>query len=184
MQDIAYKLDVTFPTVTYWMEKYNLPRRSNSESTYYKLNPNGDPFDIKKQLNKKEKDLLLTGLMLYWAEGAKSMRASIQLANLGHRMLQVFLKFLREICRVHEERLRLYVRVYKRFSREKAKRYWARKLKMPPKRIFVYPHTDVRSKVYKQWSPYGIATLQCHNLKFRNWLDNAIEEYLGEILSN
>ncbi len=71
MQDIAYKLGVTFPTVGYWMKKHNLPRRSNSESTYYKLNPNGDPFDIKDRLNKKERDLLLSGLMLYWPKAIR-----------------------------------------------------------------------------------------------------------------
>jgi len=184
MQDIANELGVSFPTVEYWMRKYNLPRRSRSDSAYYKLNPTGDPFSIKKRLNRKEKSLLLAGLMLHWAEGNKSMKGSMQLANLDHRMLQLFIKFLRETCRVHEERLRLYVRVYKKFSREKARRYWSRKLKMSPNRIFVYPHTDERSKVHKQWSQYGIATLQFHNLKLRNWLDSAIEEHIESILSS
>lgn len=184
MKDIADKIDVTLPTVWYWMKKHNLPRRSNSDSAYYKLNPNGDPFDIKKRLNRKEKDLLLTGLMLYWAEGSKSTRSSMQLANLDHRMLQSYLKFLREICRVSEEKLKLYVRVYRKFNKEKARRYWARKLKMSPKRIYVYPHTDIRSKMRKQWSPYGIATLQLYNLRLRNWIDNAIDEHLERILRN
>jgi len=69
MMDIAKKLDKTFPTIVYWMGKYNFPRRSNSDSTYFKQNPKGDPFNIKTDLDDIEKDLLLTGLMLYWAEG-------------------------------------------------------------------------------------------------------------------
>jgi len=184
MYDIARKLHVTWPTVVYWMERHNLPRRSRSDCTYCKQNPKGDPFSIKKHLSKKEKELLLTGLMLYWGEGNKAIRGSLQLANLDHRMLQSFLKFLREICRVHEERLGLYVRVYKKFNRKKAKKYWVRKLKMQPERIFIYPHTDTRSKVHKQWSPYGIATLQFHNLKLRNWVDNAIDKHLESILTS
>ncbi len=182
MQDIASKLNVTFPTVVYWMEKYNFPRRSNSDSAYCKANPKGDPFKIKKRLNKREKELMLTGIMLYWAEGAKSIKASLQLANLDHRMLQLFIRFLREICGVNEERLKLYVRVYKRFSREKARRYWARTLKMPAKRVYVYPHTDGRSKADKQWSQYGIATLQLHSLKLRNWIDSMIEKQLVNLI--
>jgi len=184
MYDISRKLSVTFSAVEYWMRKHSFMRMPCSDSAYYKQNPNGDPFDIKKRLNKKEKILLITGLMLYWGEGNKPFKGSTQLANLDDRMLQLFIKFLREICRLHEERLRLYVRVHKKFSLEKARKYWARKLKMPQKRIFVYPHTDIRSKINKQWSEYGIATLQMHNLKFRNWLDDSIENHLNKILEN
>lgn len=184
MKDIADGLEVTFPTIEYWMKKYNFVRRSNSNSAYCKLNPNGDPFNVKKRLKRKEKDLLLTGLMLYWAEGGKSIRSSLQLANLDHRMLQVFVKFLREICRVHEKRLKLYVRVHKKFNKEKSREYWAKKLKMSPNRILVYTHTDARSKIHKQWSKYGIATLQMHNSRLRNWIDNTIEEHLGRLLNS
>ncbi len=90
MMDIANRLDITHATVNYWMKKHRLPRRSWSESTYLKLNSNGDPFKIKNKLNKKEKELLITGLVLFWTEGSKAFKGSIQLANLGHRMLQLF----------------------------------------------------------------------------------------------
>jgi len=184
MQDTANRLGITFPTVVYWMEKYSFSRRSNSDSAYYKANPKGDPFDIKRKLNKREKELMLSGLMLYWAEGNKSVRGSMQLANLDHRMLKVFLKFLRKICRVNEGKLRLYVRVYKKFSKEKAKKYWIKELKMSPEKIHIYRHTNQRSKTDKQWSQYGIATLQCHNLKLSDWIDSAIEDHLKNALLN
>jgi hypothetical protein len=184
MQDISRSLDTTFPTVEYWMKKHNFPRRSCSESGYVKLNSNGDPFKIKKKLNKKEKELLLIGLALFWSEGSKAIKGSVQLVNLDYRMLQLFVRFLRRICRISEDRLRLYVRVYKTFNREKARRYWSRKLKMSSKKVFVYPHTDGRSKVDKQWSKYGIATLQFHNIKLWEWLNKSIEHYLEKTLSN
>ena len=182
MQDITNRLGVTFPTVWYWMKKHNLPRRCRSESIYCKLNPDGDPFNIKDKLNRKEKDLLLTGLMLYWAEGNKATRGSIQLANLNHKMLQSFVKFLREICRVREEKIKLYVRVYKKFSKKEAKKYWAKQLKMLPKRISVYCHKDERSKISKQWSRYGIATVQLYNLKLHDWINSAIDEHVEKLL--
>ncbi len=184
MMDIASRLNTTHATVNYWMKKHGLDRRAYSDSTYCKLNPKGDPFNIKKRLSGREKDLLLTGLMLYWAEGSKSAKGSTQLANLDPRMLQLFVEFLRKICRVHEERLRLYVRVYKDFSKEKAKKYWVKKLKISPSRILTYTHTDKRSKEHKQWSQYGIATLQYHNLKLWEWLNNSIEEHLTKTISD
>jgi hypothetical protein len=169
MVQIADKLKATPCKVGYWMEKYNISRRSCSESAYVKQNPNGDPFKIKEKFNSKEKELLVAGLALFWSEGSKTVKGLVQLSNLDHRILQLFVEFLRKICRISEDRLSLYVRVYKKFDREKAKKHWSQQLKMPPKRIFVYPHTDGRSKINKQWSQYGIATLQFHNIKLWKW---------------
>ncbi|MDO8525921.1 MAG: hypothetical protein Q7S07_05490 [Candidatus Omnitrophota bacterium] len=183
MMEIANRLNVTHATINYWMKKYAILRRSCSESAYLKINSGKNPFKLKKRLNKKENELLLTGLVLFWAEGSKAFRGSIQLANLDHKMLEIFAKFLREICGIQENKLRLYVRVYKRFDINSAKRYWARKLKMSPRRVFVYPHTDTRSKANKQWSKYGIATLQFHNVKLWEWLNKSIEDYAAEVLN-
>ena len=180
--DIAKKLGVTPATISYWMDKYSYRRRNQSESAYVKQNAFGDPFDIKKKLTPKEKELFIAGLMLYWSEGAKSQKYVARLGNLDGKMLQVFLKFLRKICRIDESRLRLQVRVYQKFDREKAKAYWAKLLKMPQNNISVHPHTDKRSNVIKQWSPYGIATLEFCNMKFRQWLDKTISEYANVLI--
>jgi len=67
MFDVAKVFAVTPATVIYWMKKYNLGRRSSSESAYVKQNPDGDPFKIKDKLTDKDRELLLSGLMLYWA---------------------------------------------------------------------------------------------------------------------
>ena len=45
-------------------------------------------------------------------------------------------------------------------------------------RVLVYPHTDQRSDVSRQWSKYGIATLQFNNTKLKAWAQQATEEYL------
>lgn len=180
MVQVADKLRIKPSKVEYWLKKYNIPRRSRSESAYIKQNPNGDPFKIKKKLNSRDKELLVIGLMLYWTEGSKTNKSLLQLANLDHRMLQLFLKFLREICRIDEARLRLYVRLYKTFNKKIAKIYWSRLLNIPEKQVSIYPHTDKRSKANKQWSKYGIATLQFSNTKLKKWLDGKIESYLSK----
>lgn len=184
MMEIANRLNVTHATINYWMKKHAIPRRSCSESTYLKMNSGRNPFTLKKGLDKEENELLLTGLVLFWAEGSKVFRGSIQLANLDHRMLEIFAKFLRKICGIQENRLKLYVRVYKGFDINNAKRYWARRLKMSTKRVFVYPHTDTRSKANKQWSKYGIATLQFHNVKLWEWMNKSIEDHVGKVLNS
>ena len=178
MMEIARNLGVGHGKVYYWFKKYNIERRNGSESAYLKQNPNGDPFKIKRTLGNREKRLLLIGLMLYWAEGNKKNKTAVQLGNLDYRMLKVFLNFLRQICRVDESRVTLYVRVHKNFSPSRAKKYWVKTLQMSEERVLVYPHTDNRSTLKKQWSQFGIATLQINNTKLKKWLDDEIDTCL------
>ena len=177
MMEIATQLGVTHATVLYGLKKHRIARRSWSESTYAKLNPSGNPFAIRTRLTNQQRELMVAGLLLYWAEGKKPGGA-IQIANLDGRMLQLFVRFLRQVCQVDERRLRVYVRVHKQFRLAPARRYWAELLTLPAAQVMVYPHTDERSDVSKQWSRYGIATLQFNNTKFKEWLRNATNEYL------
>ncbi len=183
MTEVANELDVTQATIFYWLKKFDIPRRSWRDSSYIKQNPQGDPFSIPKRFSFKEKELLIAGLLLYWAEGSKG-KGAIRITNLDHRMLKVFLNFLREVCRVDDNRLFLYVRVYKEFSLDEARKYWHNFLNIPSQKIFIYPHTDTRSKKNKQWSQYGIATLEFHNTKLKEWLDASIEKLIQKLLEN
>lgn len=182
MMEVAQKLNVTHATVLYWLKRHGITRRSWSESTYVKLNPRGDPFTILSTFSNQQHKLATAGFLLYWAEGAKS-RDATRLGNLDPRMLQLFLKFLREICHVREERLRVSVRVHRRFPLRRARAYWARTLRLPPTRIFVYRHTDQRSQYSRQWAHYGLATLEFPSTKFKAWLDRSIETYVRKQLN-
>ena len=182
MAEIAKKLRITHAKVYYWFEKLGIERRGQKESAYVRQNPNGDPFEIKKNLNREEKKLLLMGLMLYWGEGNKKNRFLVALGNLDSRMIKLFLEFLRKICRIDEKRIRLFVRVYKDFNRNNAHSYWGSFLQLPKAQIYIYPHNDTRSNPQKQWSKNGIATLQIANVKLKQWLDQAIEEHLRQVV--
>lgn len=183
MTEIGQQLGVTHATVLYWLKKYGIARRSWSESAYVKLNPDGDPFTIPRVLSSQQRELTAAALLLYWAEGAKTL-SSTRLVNLDVRMLQLFLRFLREVCQAREERLRVSVRVHKRFPLPTAKAYWGRKLCLAPSRIFVYRHTDRRSASSAQWSRYGLATLEFPSTRFKTWLDQAIDGYVGYLVNS
>jgi DNA-binding Lrp family transcriptional regulator len=182
MWDIAKILSVTPATVIYWMEKHNLKRRSRSEGAYVKQNPNGDPFRIKKKINNKERMLLISGLMLYCGEGHRNNKYSIQLANLDHKILKIFTEFLRKICGVHKNKISLYVQLYRKFNKDAARDYWSKTLMIPKPQIYIYTHTDKRSKIEEQRSKFGIARIQVHNYKLKNWLDRKLDFYLDKLI--
>lgn len=181
MMEVASKLRTTHSKVYYWLKTHGIPRRSWSDSAYIKQNPKGDPFIIPDKFSSRQQELLKVGLLLYWAEGNKGKDA-IRLANLDSRMLVVFLKFLRHVCYVKEDRIHIYVRVQKEFSLDKARQYWRDTLHVSTPNIHVYQHTDKRSKPFQQKSRHGIATLEFHSTKFKQWLDGVTEKYIQQLL--
>jgi len=180
MWDIADKVSVTPATVLCWMKKYNFKRRSSSESAYAKHNPNGDPFKIKNRLTMKDKELLLSGLILYWAEGSRKNKHTIQIANLDHRLILLFTKFLRNICGLRQDKLCLAIQLYRDYDKEQARNYWSRKLDIPKRFVSAHVHTDNRSKPNEQWSKNGIARLEIRNMKLKQWIDLELEKYIEQ----
>lgn len=181
MMDIAKQLGVTHAKVYYWFKKYKIKRRSQSESSYVKQNPKGDPFRIKKRLDNQERILLISGLMLYAAEGHRTNKHSVQLANLDYRILKLFVKFLRKICGIDKNKIGLYVQLYREFDKDEARDYWSKILRIPKPQICIYAHTDKRSTIDGQRSRFGIARIQAHNYKLKNWLDRELEYHLNKI---
>lgn len=175
---IAESLGTTHATIYYWFKKYGIGRRSWSESAYVKQNPNGDPFKIKDNLTKKNRELLLSGLMLYWAEGSRRNNHAIQMANLDFRLISLFIKFLKRVCGVKEEKICLNIQLYRNFNKEKTRNYWSRALGVPKQYIAVNIHSDIRSKPEQQWSRFGIARIEVRNVKLKRWIDAALEKYL------
>ena len=183
--EIAQDLKTTFPRVLYWIKKHGIPIRSCSERTYAKLNPKGDPFHPKTHLTSEERELFIVGLSIYWAEGSrKGNHCNVKVVNMDSRMLQLFAKFLREIVRVDESRIRLDVRVYHGFNKNKARQYWCRTLSLRAEQVFVCPHIDQRSNPRQQWSPNGIATLCVSNTKLKAWITQKLEENIEQLLDH
>lgn len=179
MMEIADEFNITHAKVTYWFKRYNISRRKREESSYLKHNPQGDPFKVKVD-SQKDRELLLIGLMLYWAEGNKSNKYAVRLGNLDGRIIKLFVKFLRKVCQLNEDKITLYVQLYKNFDKEKALLYWKKLLDLKKEQILIYPHTDIRSKHHKQWSKNGIATVQVNNIKLKCWMDQSIDRYASK----
>ena len=152
MAEVARVLGATHATVLYWLKRHGVARRSWSESSYVKLNPNGDPFRIKQAVSASDRELSAAALALYWAEGNKS-NGAVRIGNLDAGVLRLFARFLREVGGVEEDRLSIYVRVNRPFSLKPAQRYWARQLDLQPRQVHVYRHTDHRSNPAHQTSP-------------------------------
>ena len=112
------------------MNKNNIVRRSPSETNYLIINRTKPQFEIKKNLNIAKQKLNIAGIMLYWAEGTLKGN-TVDFANSNPQMIKIFLRFLREICGVNEERLRIYLYTHSDNNLEELKTYWQKVTRVP-----------------------------------------------------
>ena len=130
MFEIAAKLKCSTHKIVYWMNKYNLQRRSLSDALYVKLNPNGDPFKIKKIMNQDEKFLYGLGIGIYWGEGDSRSKNALRVANTDPKLIKVFTKFLLTICQLEKRKLIYNLICFNDSSPEEVRNYWAKELRI------------------------------------------------------
>ncbi len=176
--EIGKELGISWRKVIYLMDKHGIKRRSRSEAIYCKHNPNGDPFKIRKQLTIEQERLKAIALGLYWGEGSKYNPISIRLTNSDPSLLRTFIKFLREVCGVNAEKIRLWLIIHPDISSEKAEEYWSYQLNVPLSQFSKTIVIDHRGNgTYKKKSIYGTATVCVHNMKLRQIIQRWLEDY-------
>lgn len=171
MMDIAIKLNCSVNKVVYWMDRYEIKRRTISEAIYQRANPKGDPFKIKPITTLEDAELLGMGLGLYWGEGNKKNIHSIRLGNTDAELLKTFINFLVELFGVRKSKLRFGLQIFSDIDPEFALNYWVESLGVEPSQFTKIIVTISGSiGTYRKKSEYGVLTVHFHNKKLRDIL--------------
>ena len=177
MRDISLLVGCSENKIVYWMKKYNIPRRTWSEATYVKSNPDGDPYKIKQLITVK--DYLLYGLAMgiFWGEGTKRTPYSVRITNTDKNMIVVFRRFLRQVCQVKESKISYSIVCFNDSSPQDARNYWAKALEISPEKFGKITQIAKQGKgSYKRKSLYGVCTMQISNYKLKSWIDEQLAE--------
>lgn len=177
--EIAAKLNVTPWVVLKFMKKNNLPRRSFKQANTKRFEKKPITFLLKKRLSRKEKELKIAGIMLYWAEGGKAIPENgVDLANSDPKMIKLFLRFLRDICGIDEKRLRVYLYCYADQDIDAIRKYWQQitdihlsQFKKPYIRKDFLPQKSGRMK-------YGLVHIRYYDKKLLLQIEDWVEKYL------
>ena len=160
------------------LEKNNVKKRTISDAItqlnitkFHKV-----PFQLKPILSPSEYDLKLTAIMLYWGEGAKG-RGSVKLVNSNPDMIKVFLLFLRRICGVDENRIKMIIHMYPDQDKEFLQRFWSSVTGIGPERFYKHQILKGKKGTYKKKSLYGTATINYGDKKLLTLILSWIEEY-------
>ena len=174
MKDISKSLGVAKSSVSYWVRNIELTedqkqyllkkglfreeieRRRKTRLSNEQLKRDtaiNSAMNMVPSITKKQ--IWLMGIMLYWAEGAKTQR-TVKFSNSDPRLIWIMMHFFREICNVPEQKFRGYVHIHQHLDYRLAENYWASVSGIPLTKFFkTYRKQNKSSLGKKDNLPYG-----------------------------
>jgi len=178
MAQIAERLGVSPSTVRYWLDKNQIPRRPIKEAidNLYFTKFHKNPFKLKTNLSHRDDILKTAGIMLYWGEGGKSGNV-VKFTNSDPQMIRLFMRFLRDICGIREERIRALIHIYPDHNGDKLKSFWSDITGIPKKYFYKsYTHKG-KTGTYKNKSLWGTLAISYGDKRLLATLLEWIGEY-------
>jgi predicted DNA-binding protein YlxM (UPF0122 family) len=177
-REIAEIFGVSIHAVYYFLRKHNIERRGSVEAKAASYKRQLPTYELKERLTEWENQLKLAGVMLYWAEGSKwDGERIVDFANSNPEMIKIFLSFLRIVCGVREDKLRIYLYCYENHDVEALQKYWSNITGIPLKQFtkpFVRKDFNLK-KLNKM--PYGMIHVRYADKKLLDLIRSWIEEY-------
>lgn len=179
-QQIADRLDVSYHKVSYWMDRYGLQRRRQSEAGYLKHNPDGEKF----QIDLSNRDLFIAGVALYLGEGDKT-NPSLILTNSDPRTLKLWVRFLEIVCNVSPQKLKAHIDYYEDMEYSTLLDFWSGELGVPSEnfeRPTLKKGRTARGDQRGQRSLYGTVHIRFHDSRLKalmmSWMNDLLESKL------
>jgi len=128
----------------------------------------------------KSNHLFIAGVNLYWGEGDTVLKNGIvRLANTDYRMIIVFYRFLKAICKVPKEKVNLWLLLYPDIAEDKCKKFWSSKTKIPLSQF--RKSQVIQGRHQKKRLKNGVCTIQVYSRglkeKIMVWIDLFSKNY-------
>ncbi|MEK7634922.1 MAG: hypothetical protein AAB446_00600 [Patescibacteria group bacterium] len=181
-------------TVSYWLKDIILTKeatkllKKNSELAYrrglYKANKdrqkktkleNLESFSLgqSKIHHINSYDLTILGATLYWGEGTKAEPKTtsyrmLAFTNSDPLMISIFMKFLREIVFVPENKICGGIHIYPSINRNAAKKFWSKVTKISKEKFYIVEQISGASKGKRPINslPFGTAVIKVYGRKY------------------
>ncbi|MFL5800566.1 MAG: hypothetical protein ACJ8CR_02365 [Roseiflexaceae bacterium] len=180
MQGIADKLGWRPDKVQYWMDQYGFKRRSWSEATYVKRNPNGDPFEIRMPETVEEWTLFGLGIGLYMGEGSRKSLHQVAMANTNPAILRIFLVFLEKFCGINRSDFKAWINIFDDCDVESAIQWWSAELNLSRRQFYETATRKSRGGSYIKKSEHGTLSISFLNVKLKKIIDGWCSEYYSK----
>jgi len=181
VKEIAEHFKVSADAATFFVRKHNIKRRTQAEARAVWFDKQKPSFTKRKLNSDSLKELAVIGAMLYWGEGYKGndkLPAHIvDFANSDHKMILLFLRFLRSVFILDEKKFRVYLYCYSNQDISKIINFWS-KITEIPKNQFTKPYVKNDFKVTANKMPYGLIHVRYSDKKLLLEIKSMIESYV------
>lgn len=116
-----------------------------------------------RQLSYRE--LLLVGAALYWGEGYKNGKAKgLSLANTDPALILLYMRFVREVLKVPDERIRMHVHLHPYCDQHASIQFWSHLTRLPKENFHTTWQVSraSRGRRPKRTVPYGTLDVRVH----------------------
>lgn len=180
--EVAHQIDKSVWQVIAFMKKHQLPRRKSAETQQLAYLRRPTSFNKKSKLSPQEQILYISGLMLYWGEGAKNTGSVIDLTNSDPNMIVIFVNFLRKIYQIQEQKLRVLLYCFANQNEDQLKSYWSGLLSIPKNQFLkTYIRQDYDLKKIGKM-PYGVAHLRYYDKKLYSQIQSDTDIITRDLL--
>ncbi len=112
--------------------------------------------------------LTIIGASLYWGEGTKSekrLQKTLSFSNSDPEMVVVYMKFIRKILKVPEEKIRAGIHVYASTSIDGARAFWSKITGLPTNRFYIVTQISRASQGKRPINllPHGTIAIKVNN---------------------
>jgi predicted transcriptional regulator len=126
--------------------------------------------------NLSKSDLFFLGIALYWGEGSKTSRGTVNFTNTDPRSIQIMMHFFKDICGIPDQKFHGHVILHPHLDARKAEHYWSRISGVPITRFQKTSMQHNRASQNKKDSlPYGTFSVSVYDtvfyLRLMGWMD-------------
>ncbi|MCX6739347.1 MAG: helix-turn-helix domain-containing protein [Candidatus Parcubacteria bacterium] len=206
IKDIAEKLNVSKGSVSVWCQDIELTKKQKSHLKERMIKAGHRGRLLGAEMNKKkkadaiafyrksgkndivalsDKELFVSGLSLYWAEGVKAPQSRLAFVNSDPRLIKLMFRWFQVCMNVQQKEFapRIFINEIHKKREKKLVEYWSHLLQLPKEQFGNVVFLKMKQKkVYENYDSYfGILSLgvvKSTNLKYRIL---GLIEALGEI---
>lgn len=180
-QQVANQFHVSLDATFYALRHLKVQRRTPQETNRIRFEAKSLSYDLKKKLTLREERLKYAAVLLYWAEGYKVGHTGLDFANSDPDMALIFRKFLAEVCRIDENRLRASLYCYEGQNIQAITNFWSKFLNIPKKQ-FTKPYIKRAEKTSSRGPRMvnGLVHIRYCDKKLLRQVLKWIEEYCQE----
>lgn len=141
--------------------------------------------DARLEINQiSDKELLLIGTILYWAEGSKqkdhNVSQCVSLGNSDPRMILLFIRWLKKICKCTADDMVYSLYIHESGDIERAKIFWEQLIGDEISWIYLKKHNPKTNRKNIQENYYGLLRVNVRrstdlNRKIKGWVLGIID---------